>query len=49
MKQANRIKNHIDLHHSQTLRTKIALQQGIKNHIDLHHSQTYSLCQLDKL
>ena len=34
------IKNHIDLHHSQTQQPLIEPIRAIKNHIDLHHSQT---------
>ena len=35
------IKNHINLHHSQTDVQLQAQTELIKNHINLHHSQTY--------
>ena len=34
------IKNHINLHHSQTEESDIVASNAIKNHINLHHSQT---------
>ena len=34
------IKNHINLHHSQTASAPYAQTELIKNHINLHHSQT---------
>ena len=34
-------KNHINLHHSQTVWIKAYIRRLYKNHINLHHSQTY--------
>ena len=34
------IKNHINLHHSQTHSLALLRRNWIKNHINLHHSQT---------